>query len=91
MHNVQGEPVNTLARPKARTVAEIFKEMGGSAYVAAQIGESENTVNAWIRRKAIPPKYWRSIVAVARAKRIFLGFDELLTHHEQRHSEACNE
>ena len=48
------------------TTEEIIKALGGSAFVAGQLGCSQAAVSNW-RKQGIPYRHWMAICAMARA------------------------
>lgn len=51
-----------------KTFLDVIQAWPRPAALAADVGEAENTVKAWRRRRSIPPEHWRKVETAARKR-----------------------
>lgn len=58
----------------------IIQRCGGDAVVASATERERNSVFYWRRRNSIPPRYWKTLVDLAKASGQHLTFEDLAAH-----------
>jgi len=63
------------------TISKIFDRFGGVTATAAVLGVNASTASEMKRRESIPVKYWPTLIAEAKFRRIKLTNDILVSVH----------
>jgi hypothetical protein len=64
-----------------QTVDDVFKKFGGPTALADAVGIKISAASEMRRRNSIPVRYWPRLVDAARARRIQLTYDHLVSMH----------
>jgi hypothetical protein len=65
-----------------KTVSQLFKDLGGNAFLARTTGIKTSTISEMARRDSIPVAYWPTIVGLCKRKRITgVNYTTLVNHH----------
>lgn len=64
-----------------KTISDVIARLGGNSALAERLGISPSGVSEMKRRKSIPPRYWRSLLALADEISIPLTAEVLVALH----------